>query len=184
VQVSSVHLHAMANDYRPTSFFWNRFLPGYSGHCLDLPNYTLVTSIISVIFDYILLCLSVRLALYLQLPIMQKVLVLVLLSTGILTCIAGTFRVFYLDLDVYHTNDITWHAYTAYLATVIERDVGLLCASLPAYKTLFQRWINMHTREDLHSLELPKHGMILGKESSSDIQGNISLENHSKEHSI
>lgn len=58
-------------------------------------------------------------------------------------CVAGILRFIYLYRAAYTTYDIPWEMFPSWIWTLIEANVGLLCASVPALRVFFKRTLQI-----------------------------------------
>jgi hypothetical protein len=58
------------------------------------------------------------------------------------TCVSSIFRIVYIYIIFYTTYDITWVAGIVWLWTGIEANLGVICASVPALKVYFQKYLS------------------------------------------
>ena len=52
-------------------------------------------------------------------------------------------RIYYTSLVYYHTYDITWACLPTWAWTAVEADLAVVCASAPALKVFFRRYLNI-----------------------------------------
>jgi hypothetical protein len=57
------------------------------------------------------------------------------------TCVSAVIRIVYIYQIFYTTYDITWVAGSAWLWTGVEATLGVICASIPALKVFFQKFL-------------------------------------------
>jgi rhodopsin domain-containing protein len=58
------------------------------------------------------------------------------------TCITAIIRIFYIYKIFYQSYDVTWWAAPGWFWAAVETDIGLICASMPALKIYFQRYLD------------------------------------------
>jgi hypothetical protein len=122
-----------------------------TGSCASETNvrsFGMVNGILDVGIDAAILLIALRLIGFVALPSTQKVLMVFVLGAGLLTVIAGAIRLYYTAITLYAQNvDQLWEGYMVYMFLIIELDVGVICASLPACKTLFQAMFEKSQKE-------------------------------------
>lgn len=142
--------------------------------CIDHGVHLLVASIINTVQDFLIVLVPIKTVVGLNLPLAQRVTVLVLFAGGLLVCIAGAVRTHFTWRMVSSPDgDINWHAYDMMLASSIELFLGIvrlsfptsrsdleerlmvpplqICASAPATKPFFARYIP-------HLFRMARHG--------------------------
>jgi hypothetical protein len=129
-------------ECRPLSLYWHILvLPqGTGGVCADEGNLLLASGVVNVIIDWIILLLPIRTALKLHIQWPQKLQVLAVFMAGALVCVSSIIRVTATFTTVRETYDVTWSGYLVWMWIGIEVDVGIICASVPACKSLFKSW--------------------------------------------
>lgn len=74
-------------------------------------------------------------------PKRQKVALNVVFSLGMLVVGAGAVRTYYLD-RLGRSWDITWVGYKVYIWSTLEIELALICASAPALRVFFRRYLS------------------------------------------
>ena len=94
-------------------------------------------------------------------PRSQRLMVIGIFSLSTLACIAGLIKVYY-SSRVAVSYDIGWEGYGEGFASMLEENLGILCASAPALKPLVKRyWPGaMNTYEDEATAQSGKAAMI------------------------
>ncbi|KAJ9154891.1 Integral membrane protein [Pleurostoma richardsiae] len=124
----------------PVSAYWTlSFTPQ---KCIDEATHVLAAGIINTVTDFIIVLLPIPTVARLGLPPRQLAVVLGLFGGGLLSTAAGAVRTFFTWRMIKGADhDITWYAYVAVLTSAIELYVGIICASLPATKPFFSRYL-------------------------------------------
>ncbi|KAH7128806.1 hypothetical protein B0J11DRAFT_279797 [Dendryphion nanum] len=99
--------------------------------------------VVSTVQDFVICALPVFLVWNLQISKRQKVALIGIFGLGLLTCVCGIMRTYYAIYVYYYTYDITWIAYYGWIWTALEADLGVICASAPALKVFFRRYLNL-----------------------------------------
>jgi len=79
------------------------------------------------------------LILRLNLPLSHKIGVTILIALGYIVTIAGAVRSYYTYVVTFNTFDITWYSHYAYVASTVENDLAVICASLPVIRPLVHK---------------------------------------------
>lgn len=62
-------------------------------------------------------------------------------------------RIYYASRVYYYTYDMTWASLPSLAWTVVEADLAVVCASAPALKVFFRRYLNISSQRSGHSPE-------------------------------
>ncbi|KAI1844564.1 hypothetical protein JX265_001549 [Neoarthrinium moseri] len=109
-------------------------------NCIDEAAHLLSAGIINTVTDFIVVLLPIKTVAGLQLPRKQYIILIVLFCAGFVACVAGVVRTYYtwmLTIDY----DRTWEGWTVWISSLIELDVGILCASVPSIKQFFTLYL-------------------------------------------
>ncbi|KAL3427912.1 integral membrane protein [Phlyctema vagabunda] len=123
---------------RPMSNYWTFSVEPQQ--CINEPLHVLVASILNTLNDVIVVIFPIPTVWSLQLPRRQQIVVIVLFAGGFGVCIAGGIRTFF-TYKMLSSYDRTWDSYGNWLSSSIELYVGVICASIPATKPFFQRFL-------------------------------------------
>ncbi|KAI4867285.1 hypothetical protein F4820DRAFT_414403 [Hypoxylon rubiginosum] len=108
--------------------------------CYDsYPAYIALSSL-NIGIDVIILLLPIPLVLRMQLPKRQKVSIILLFATGIVVCAVALKRVTYIPV-LEASEDYDWDAVPDMILCFIEVNFGIICASVPAVRPFFSRFI-------------------------------------------
>jgi hypothetical protein len=135
---------------RPLEAFWLQanmqwamtHIPGETYTCIDEGALLLAASGISIVQDFLVCGLPMMLFWKLQLPKKQKIALAAIFGVGFFLCITGILRMYYIHHIFYETYDVTWAAWEAWMWTVTEAHVAIICASAPALKTFAKRYMS------------------------------------------
>ncbi|KAF2026246.1 hypothetical protein EK21DRAFT_103407 [Setomelanomma holmii] len=138
----------------PIEAYWYRFttswLRTHSYKCVDEAAFLVAVISISTAQDFLACILPTFVVRKLRLPLRQKIALAAIFLTGLAVCAIGALRVHYAHKLVYYTRinpsptyDITWDAMPSWVATSVEANVALICASAPALKIYFHGWLNV-----------------------------------------
>lgn len=118
-------------------------------HCRNEGAMIVACAAISSVQDLLICLLPIFLVLNLQISRRQKVALCGIFGMGVVTCVCGIMRTYYATYVYYFTYDITWYAYSGWIWTIIEVQLGVICASAPAMKVFFKRYLGvMSSRGD------------------------------------
>ncbi|KAF1950012.1 hypothetical protein CC80DRAFT_247354 [Byssothecium circinans] len=142
----SIALITMCN---PVEGYWRLFDASWRKHnkvnCHNEGAIIISAVVISTVQDFFICALPALLVWNLQIPKRQKLALIALFGMGILTSICGVMRTYYAVYVYYGTYDISWYSYYGWIWTVIEADLGVVCASAPALKPFFRRYFKSTT---------------------------------------
>lgn len=118
----------------PTQAYW--VYPPIGGHCMDEGRVLLGAGILNSISDLLTTILPIPIVMRLKMPLRQRTGVCVLLSMGGIVTIAGVIRIYYTWESLIASWDESWRAYPLWIATAVEIHLGMICACVPAWKSL------------------------------------------------
>ena len=87
---------------------------------------TLVAGIINCICDFECTLLPIPLVMSLQMPIRQRLGLLVLLSGGVIVTIAGMVRTYFIWKSLISSWDETWYAVPLWISACVEIDLAIV----------------------------------------------------------
>ncbi|KAI1505436.1 hypothetical protein F5X99DRAFT_367970 [Biscogniauxia marginata] len=125
---------------RPVSDSWTLSLK--SQNCIDEKAHLAAANIINTVTDFIVVLLPIKIAVGLELPVKQRTIVIGLFGTGLLASAAGVARTYFSwVLSTAADRDITWNAWAVWLSSIIELNLGIICASIPGTKPFFASYL-------------------------------------------
>jgi len=113
--------------------------------CLDEVVALYCANIISIVQDFLTFLMPLLLFWNLQLPIRQKVVLGCIFSVGFFICIVGIIRIVYTERVYFSTYDTTWASQPVWIWTAVELHGAIVCASTPALKVFFERFLRAAT---------------------------------------
>jgi hypothetical protein len=153
-----------------TAFFYSRCNYSLSYHLLTS---FLATSGINIVADIWILVIPIPTLLKVQRPRRDKLALIVVFSLGAFSCIASIVRLY--SIRIYtESKDPFFDSVPVNLWSMIEINVGILCASIPATKALFSKAQRNRTQNgsyQYHSRErsiMKSYGQSSGKSNSND----------------
>ncbi|KAI9755494.1 MAG: hypothetical protein M1815_004907 [Lichina confinis] len=105
------------------------------GACDNVTQLSIFSSVLNIVTDIIILVLPLRQVWKLQANTKQKTVLMVVFATGSFVCIVSVVRLA-IYIKTLHSTDDTWFVLDGSIWTVIEANVGLICACMPALKAL------------------------------------------------
>ncbi|KAE9376307.1 hypothetical protein N431DRAFT_400438 [Stipitochalara longipes BDJ] len=117
---------------RPIRAYWDLTV---KGTCLNFKIAFLVGGALNVATDLVMLLLPLWVLRPLRLPLKQKVGVTVILMTGSFVCVVSTIRLAKIPSQMVDP-DFTWAGSQGYVWCILEMNIGIICACLPALKTI------------------------------------------------
>ncbi|KAI0107963.1 hypothetical protein F4776DRAFT_416780 [Hypoxylon sp. NC0597] len=124
----------------PIEFNWDTSIPG--GHCINIGQMALATSILNVLTDVAILLLPLPLVWKLNVSPKRRSGLILLFGLGGGACVVGITRAGYIG-DLNATTDPTWDNVPAAYLSAIEVLAGFLVACIPSYPVLFRRATGM-----------------------------------------
>ncbi|CAJ2500397.1 Uu.00g032500.m01.CDS01 [Anthostomella pinea] len=131
---------AWLSGCRPASYFWKQFTdPTAKGYCMDTSLFYFVNGICAMLIDVCILLVPMPTIYKLQMPPGQKLIVCGILLLGSFVCVASMVRIVMMNRLV-KAQDFTWAMAQVFIWSCCEPFIGILCACLPTYAPLLQRW--------------------------------------------
>ncbi|KAF2845522.1 hypothetical protein T440DRAFT_407807 [Plenodomus tracheiphilus IPT5] len=152
----------------PLHKLWD-FTGMVQGHCINTTALFYTTSSINIVVDIWILVLPITTLLKVQRPTREKLALVGIFSLGVFSCIASIVRLH--SIRIYtESKDPFLDSVPINLWSMVELNMGILCASIPSLKALFskaQRSRSIHNgtyRFHSHGFSGVKH---YGKNSGS-----------------
>lgn len=131
---------------QPLAGFWDKTLPGIK--CLPDLSTWLGGAIGNILTDLLVFALPIPMLSKLNLPGVQKAILLGILSLGFLTIALSVVRIKYLRLN---ENDVSWSNVSLTCLSMSELTLGIISACVPTMRRLFfkpaQRMLPVHVSE-------------------------------------
>ncbi|KAH9207135.1 hypothetical protein DL95DRAFT_238186, partial [Leptodontidium sp. 2 PMI_412] len=108
------------------------------GKCIYTPKILMTHGSINIVTDIAMLLLPIALVRKVNAPMKEKVALACLFMTGTLVCIISAIRLKAL-LTLISSPDVTWVASDYYIWSVLELDIGIICACLSSFKPFLRR---------------------------------------------
>ncbi|KAK6349510.1 hypothetical protein TWF696_005794 [Orbilia brochopaga] len=146
---------------RPISGFWDLTLA--DSRCIDESAANIANAVLNSVSDLYVFLLPIKDLLGLQLPLRQRISLVILFSLGAVVCVAGWLRIWQLASVLRGTYDNTWYGPTLYILTAVECDIAIVCGCLPALKPLMAKFIPGLRKFSLRRLS---GGVLVGHDGS------------------
>ncbi|GME64378.1 hypothetical protein GTA08_BOTSDO12914 [Neofusicoccum parvum] len=124
----------------PVSAYWT-VSPPPGAHCLDEGKVVLGVGIVNCFIDLLITVLPIPIITRLQMPIQQRIGVMILLSLGFVVVVAGAIRTYYIWKGLIVSYDETWFTFPLWIAAAVEINLGVICACMPALRPFISRYI-------------------------------------------
>ncbi|KAH9826755.1 hypothetical protein Tdes44962_MAKER03298 [Teratosphaeria destructans] len=131
----------------PTASYWKAFSGTYTVDytCTDTTALNPLSGALSMFSDLYAVLLPMSMLRHFDAPRRQKVALNVIFSLGLLVVAAAAARTYYLSL-LGIDYDLTWIGYNEYVWALLELHLGIICASAPALRAFFRRYMGDSAR--------------------------------------
>ncbi|KAM5343756.1 hypothetical protein ACJ41O_012293 [Fusarium nematophilum] len=147
--------------------------PSTAGWCLDTLPIWYFSSAMSLATDILIFCIPLPSVLKLQLPIRQKIMVILIFCLGFFVCIISVYRMCTLRGAVF-SNDPPWDNVGAAIWSPIELNCAIICASLPSLRPLVSKIVSgMSTNRSNNYVSYERYGSQNTIGSTSRIRARI-----------
>ncbi|KAJ5213924.1 hypothetical protein N7449_001093 [Penicillium cf. viridicatum] len=123
----------------PTRLTWVGWMHEEPGHCLNFIAAVLVNCLVNIFVDCILIVMPVYEVIKLQLPLRKKLTVAAMFVVGSVLTVIAIIRVVVFWTNRWGANE-TLGLYPLMHWSVIESQISVMCACLPAFRALVGRW--------------------------------------------
>ncbi|CAG8320912.1 unnamed protein product [Penicillium nalgiovense] len=123
----------------PTRLTWTGWTNEESGYCINFIVAVLVNCLVNIFVDFILIVMPVYEVVKLQLPLRKKIAVASMFIVGSVLMIIAIIRVVVFWNNRWGANE-TLGLYPLMHWSVIECQISVMCACLPASRALIGRW--------------------------------------------
>ncbi|KAK0290703.1 hypothetical protein LTR35_000135 [Friedmanniomyces endolithicus] len=125
-----------------TEAYWKSFNVMYAKSyiCVDTTFVNLLAGIFAIISDVYAVVLPCLMTRHFNLATGQKVALNIIFSLGLLVVAASAARTYYV-YEVGHNPDFSPMIFNAQAWSQLELQLGIICASLPALRVLFRRYL-------------------------------------------
>ncbi|PVI01190.1 hypothetical protein DM02DRAFT_494548, partial [Periconia macrospinosa] len=129
----------------PLKRLWN---PTVQGHCIDINAFYYITSAFHIFMDVWILILPYKLIITIPRPLRERLAVYSIFGLGFFGTICAIVRFNYLAI-VNNSRDPFYDSLPINTWSIIEVNVGMVCASLPTLRPLFSKAQRQRTRQAL-----------------------------------
>ncbi|KAI9823588.1 MAG: hypothetical protein M1832_002369 [Thelocarpon impressellum] len=119
---------------RPIGYFWDK---AQLGRCIDIEAFVTAEAGITIFTDVVILAIPLPLVWVLKIPCRQKLALSGIFLLGAFVCVASIIRI--PTLPGVFSADSTWTGYDACQWSIVEADIGIVCACLPTLRPLARR---------------------------------------------
>ncbi|KAG0157233.1 Extracellular membrane protein, CFEM domain [Penicillium digitatum] len=123
----------------PTRLTWIGWMHEEPGHCINFIDAVLVNCLVNIFVDCILIIMPVYEVIKLQLPLRKKLAVASMFIVGSVLTVIAIIRVIVFWTNRWGINE-TLGLYPLMHWSVIEAQISVMCACLPAFRALVGRW--------------------------------------------
>ncbi|KAF3491562.1 uncharacterized protein GIQ15_01079 [Arthroderma uncinatum] len=121
----------------PLTNYWNNIL--LKG-CMDDAVRLLPGIYSNAVMDVMLFLTPCPTLWKLQLPIRDRIVLIVMMCLGLISCVAGCIKSYYMYQTLVGTYDVTWEGYKVWVWTDLETNLAVICASVPVLRPLAQKY--------------------------------------------
>ncbi|KAK3902389.1 hypothetical protein C8A05DRAFT_15556 [Staphylotrichum tortipilum] len=125
-------------ECRPLSSYWN--LARTSQDCIEEAPILFAYACATVIFDFFVWALPLPTIYRTSLPLSQRLALIALFSVGLCVVVAAGVRIYYLDIVMTKTYDVTWEGTHLWMWVAVEANLGIICGCVPWLKSLIKSW--------------------------------------------
>ncbi|KFY03178.1 hypothetical protein O988_01662 [Pseudogymnoascus sp. VKM F-3808] len=118
----------------PVAAFWDKSIK--DPKCTDTDAFWVAYAVINIITDFIILLLPIWEIRKLQLPLAQKISLMGIFALGGFVCATSIIRTNAVAASVANKKDSTWTFIPRSTWTLVEANVGIICACLPMMRGL------------------------------------------------
>lgn len=106
------------------------------GHCVNTTAFFYSTSAFNILTDIWIIVLPIRILSRIQLPKREKLILLIVFGMGVLACVASMVRLYSIRAFTLST-DPFFDSGPVNIWSMVEINIAIICASVPALKPLF-----------------------------------------------
>ncbi|RII09966.1 hypothetical protein CUC08_Gglean005956 [Alternaria sp. MG1] len=169
----------------PVSFMWTSLDGKHQGHCGNNNALAFSHAGVSIVLDLVTLALPIGQIWNLQLKTKKKIGVLLMFSVGAFVTVVSILRLRAL-VSFARTENITWDYLEAALWSVIEVNVGIICACMPSIRLgLVHLFPTILGSTNQSISKTPLGGRVKGASSRPDaiaVQTNLRVSHARKPH--
>ncbi|KAI1528787.1 hypothetical protein PtrSN002B_009401 [Pyrenophora tritici-repentis] len=114
----------------PIASFWDSSV---EPKCIDMRIALEVIAALNSFSDCVVYLWPAKPLWSLQLPLRQRIGLICLFGIGLLVCVTGILRMYYLKV-FFESYDMLWHGTAVWIVMVLELDIGIICGCLSGVK--------------------------------------------------
>ncbi|KAK3399596.1 kinetochore complex Sim4 subunit Fta1-domain-containing protein [Sordaria brevicollis] len=122
----------------PLTSYWD--IAKSNDDCIPEGFPLMAQAILTAVADFIVWVLPLPTFYKAQIPIHQRVILIVLFSFGLFVVFAACIRTYWIHYVVWQTWDPTWEGIQLWAWTAVEIHLGIMCGCVPYFKSLFRFW--------------------------------------------
>ncbi|KAL2795836.1 hypothetical protein BJX66DRAFT_336543 [Aspergillus keveii] len=134
----------------PISYYWNEWDGEHEGRCISHNNILLAHSTINIILDVGVICIPMPTLWNLHMPLEKRLGVCIMFAVGIVVTVISIFRLVE-TVGFNSTTNPTKDFVPVGIWSLLEFDVAIMCACMPAIRALFIRLYKTLIKEPLKS---------------------------------
>ncbi|KAI4741389.1 hypothetical protein E4T50_08185 [Aureobasidium sp. EXF-12298] len=140
------------------------WLPMVPGKCISTRTYWLSVSAVNIVLDFAVLALPMPVISRLKLPKRQKIALVGVFLLGFFTCAVSVVRLVLVH-NAYARHDFTASSAEAVTWSMVEANVGIICASMLALKPLIVYFFPQATKER----QAPRWSLTLNTVATTEV---------------
>ncbi|KAF3481175.1 uncharacterized protein GIQ15_03934 [Arthroderma uncinatum] len=125
----------------PLSNYWSKRGSVTEEGCMSETGRLLGASFSNAILDIAILVVPCPTFWRLNLPIRDRMVLIILMCLGVVSCLAGCVKSYYIYRTLNESADLTWDGYDIWVWTDIEVNFAVICTSIPILRPLIQRYL-------------------------------------------
>ncbi|KAK5046663.1 hypothetical protein LTR84_007424 [Exophiala bonariae] len=122
----------------PVSYVWTSWSGETEGHCIDVFLLTWIATSLNILFDILIILLPIPHILKLTLTRKKKMQIISMFCVGLFITLTSVVRLQAL-ISFRATTNFTWDYVGVSYMSMLEIDVGIMCACMPALQLLLRR---------------------------------------------
>ncbi|KAM5449463.1 hypothetical protein MaudCBS49596_004944 [Microsporum audouinii] len=154
---------------KPLSNYWKDPL---RRNCIDNNTRIISGSVPHIVTDIIIWAIPIPTLYRMYLPRREKVVLILIMSFGLVACVAAVIRLGYTYVYFYITYDYTWVGYNLWIWLNIETNLAVICASLPTLRPLARKYVWGSASGESSDPGLPMETQPVGQRAIQELASN------------
>ncbi|KAK3722931.1 hypothetical protein LTR37_002076 [Vermiconidia calcicola] len=144
----------------PTEAYWKAFSLTYNKdwYCHETKALNPVSGVLSMVTDLYSVVLPMAMLRHFEIDRRKKIALNAVFSLGLLVVAASAVRIYYLK-KVGTATDLTWIGFDVFVWSQLELQLAMICASAPALRVLFRRYLRDNKPHTVHSNSWSHNGI-------------------------